>query len=232
MDLFIIPIPKDIAASRGFKIYYTNKPCKHNHVCGRYVSDGRCVVCSSLKGKRVYQNNREEYIRKQLARDALRVEERAEYQKEYYKQNRDKFIETASAYYESNKEYISERNKKFYQENRQRILEEKRRWAEENRETVSARNSYNRAKRSLRFVGEFDEINEIYRECALRRRDGEDVHVDHIVPLQGKLASGLHIPANLAIIPAKENHAKYSSFTPYIELYDSDGCVVSVEYLA
>ena len=56
-----------------------------------------------------------------------------------------------------------------------------------------------------------EQIKELYT-CAqmFKLYTGEEYHVDHIVPLQGKLVCGLHVPWNLQVIPARDNHVKYN----------------------
>lgn len=52
-----------------------------------------------------------------------------------------------------------------------------------------------------------------YKNLTTKRR----WHVDHIIPLYGKLACGLHVPENLRVISKEANMAKGNDFIPYFE---------------
>jgi len=67
----------------------------------------------------------------------------------------------------------------------------------------------NRIKRTPKWVN-LEKIQEIYKKCP------EGYHVDHIIPLQGKLVSGLHVENNLQYLLAKENLQKNNKYTPKI----------------
>lgn len=48
------------------------------------------------------------------------------------------------------------------------------------------------------------------REIYVNRPDGH--HVDHIIPLRGKLVSGLHVESNLQYLPIAENMKKHNTY--------------------
>lgn len=54
----------------------------------------------------------------------------------------------------------------------------------------------------------YDSVSAIYRDAAERRSMGEDVQVDHIIPLHGKLVCGLHVANNLEVIDRLANARK------------------------
>lgn len=58
-------------------------------------------------------------------------------------------------------------------------------------------------------------LEQAYELAALRTKlFGFSWHVDHIIPLQGKLVSGLHVPNNVQVIPGVENVAKANRYLP------------------
>jgi hypothetical protein len=57
-------------------------------------------------------------------------------------------------------------------------------------------------------------MEQAYDLAALRTKFfGFPWQVDHVIPLQGKLVSGLHTPYNLQVIPARDNRSKSNRFT-------------------
>jgi hypothetical protein len=56
--------------------------------------------------------------------------------------------------------------------------------------------------------GQKFELECIYKYCSSLRKIGLNYQVDHIIPLQGKFVSGMHVPWNLQIITGAENASK------------------------
>ena len=98
-----------------------------------------------------------------------------------------------------NKELVSNYNKLYKSLNRPRMT------------SIQRKRELSKINRTPNWLTDFDhlKINCIYQVAAMRTREsGMKWHVDHIIPLQGKIVSGLHVPSNLRIIPASENMRK------------------------
>jgi len=92
-------------------------------------------------------------------------------------------------------------------------LESFKRYREHNREKIRARLAVSKEGREKRRVlwANQDAIIEIYRQAELMTQSTGRLHVvDHIIPLQGRTVSGLHVETNLRVIEHHENARKHN----------------------
>ena len=118
-------------------------------------------------------------------------------------------------------EILLQRKKDEYLRNRQSRLDNKRKYRQNNKgkinALVAARKKIIR-QRTPKWLTEDDKwmIKEAYELSALRTKlFGFQWHVDHIIPLQGDLVTGLHVLTNLRVIPGVENIRKKNKVTDH-----------------
>jgi hypothetical protein len=210
MNLHIIT--RKVAKQFGLKRYYTGKPCVKGHVEERLTSTGQCYGC--LRS--------DEYIKVKKDCD-----------KRHYTKNKYKILKQLSDYRQKNKEAISQRLKKHYQKSKQKRLayhkiwakqnseklkQYQKNWRHENRDVCNAHNAKHFLAKKNRTPSWLtgDQLKAIKTEYSLAtwcsKVMGIKYHVDHIIPLRGKLVSGLHVPWNLQVIPALDNLIKSNQY--------------------
>lgn len=170
--------------------------------------------------------------------------DRKAYHKEYYLKNKDAFIEYRAKNRETRNEYLKQYRKDrkydseykakenartlaWYHANFDKIKDKKyakdKEWRDKNKHII---NSFTAKRRVIKLQRmpkwltkeQKKQIKVMYTlATSLNKSTGVQWHVDHIIPLQGKTVSGLHVPENLQVISATENMKKRNKFE------DTDG---------
>ena len=176
-------LTKKEAIGKGLKTYFNGKSCKRGHLSERYSTSGHCITCI-LEYSKTYYGDNKEYI-------FIKQEKNKEYKSIYQ-----------VGYYEKNKEYLTVYKAGYYQSHKSesRIRKAIRRSAKLQRTPTWGNTWLQRLlKEEIYLVAEIKSIT-----------TGILQHVDHYYPLQGELVSGLHVAANLKVIPEEENLRKHN----------------------
>jgi len=142
---------------------------------------------------------------------------KSEQNRKYREKNKEVLKEKKRQYYLNNREEIRAERKLDYEKNKEAYKERARKWKESNTALHNARcmerhvKKLNACPRWLNAV-EVAQIQEFYDIAKAKSfHSGINHHVDHIIPLQGKHVTGLHVPWNLQVLTASENCSKSNS---------------------
>lgn len=195
--------------------------------CDRTQKDGMVVWCRKCRSKRAseyYIENRESILAKSIVYGKDNREKRNKYYKKRYSENKDKIGALQREYYIKNRKDVAKKTAEYREKNKDKLKKARKIWVENNRAKINADNKNSHASRMNRTPSYIDcsAIARIYRIAQIISALGKTkYHVDHIIPLQGKLVSGFHIETNLQILKEEDNLRKHNSFVPYIEEFDT-----------
>ena len=134
--------------------------------------------------------------------------------KAYREANPDKIIAQTKAYREANSDKAKARRKAYREANPDKVKARRKAYREANPDKSNAAAAKWRAKKfhatpSWLTNQDLEQIKFFYSLAKdMESLTGTKYHVDHIVPLQGRNVSGLHVPWNLQVITATNNRSK------------------------
>lgn len=190
-----------------------------------------------IRGKIWYAKNKEKRQKSIRAWAKRNRERKLAIDKKWRDDNPEKYAESQRKYRANNPDRIKERrearkeksalwHKEWFQKTKEERREQRKaiyqRWAKNNPHKICAYAAERRASLILRTPKwltdeDFDAMDSVYQLAVeMSEAFGCKYHVDHIIPLNGKTVSGLHVPDNLQILPGKENIAKKNKYNTKI----------------
>jgi hypothetical protein len=198
-------LTRQAAKAQGLPTCFGSVCVKHPELEGLRRVSGACVDCAknTLNANRNKNKERTSSQRKKdyqkLVQNEDNVEKKKLRGKTYYEKTKDVLYAKTQAWLLQN----PEKRSVYANRHRQKHPDAK------NASTAKRRSD--KLKRTPVWLSK-DELWLIREAYALAKQRtkmfGFTWHVDHVVPLRGRSVSGLHVPWNLQVIPAKANIAK------------------------
>lgn len=227
--MFLHIISRSTAINLGLKRYFYS-PCKNGHFGERLVVNNACVVCTREKAAAGRARDPEAARAKWRAQHQANKENRNSQSRRYRSDNPEKWqaIDQASkakraaaiseymrSYRDLNATKISQQNAAYREKTGPLMNERTRKWRRENPGVYLSSKAKRRSAelQALPAWADIEAIKAVYEEAAkISAATNVPHHVDHDIPLRGKLVCGLHVHTNLKIIPALENLRKSNRF--------------------
>lgn len=142
----------------------------------------------------------------------------AEYMAKYRKEHAERLSQQKKEWAKNNQEHKAAMDREYARANPEIRQTARRNWEQRNPGVATALKTQNRLARAQRVPAWLTEddrwmIAQAYKLAAQRTEIfGFVWHVDHKIPLKGRRVSGLHVPDNLQVLPARDNLRKNNQF--------------------
>lgn len=207
-------IARTVAREKGELVYIPEAPCARGHTLRR-TSDGTCTECRLITERARTVANRETY-------NARKKRERQGHLPELAAKMRTRRAQESAEIKRVRLERAKVKQREWRAKNPQHAGAQaaKRVYKQNNVGKVNADTAKRRTAKMQRTpawltADDFWILEQAYELAALRTKLlGVQFHVDHILPLQGKYVSGLHVPTNVQVIPWRDNVSKANKYLP------------------
>jgi len=178
---------------------------------GKNGLKGQCKACRKLSAAKYYEDNKAEKTAYYAEYYQANKAEIAAKGKEYREDNKAKLNAYHKEYYLDNKAELDAKSAEYAKANKVEKAANNAKWAKANQPIRNAHEAKRRAKKLQQtpawYASEDKQVQELYKQATEL-----GLHVDHIVPLNNKLVSGLHTIANLQLLTPTENIVKSNKF--------------------